>query len=177
MKRLCVFCGSAKGNSDRYIEQAKQVGEILANQKIGLVFGGGKVGIMGTIADAVLKNGGEVTGVIPKSLVGSEVAHHGITKLHIVDDMHSRKKMMYDLADAFLTLPGGMGTLDEMFEILTWAQLGLHKKPIYLLNEFGFYDSLMQYIRHSHTEGFIKNEHVQLITEIRNVTDIIHIKY
>lgn len=101
------------------------MGKLLAQQKIGLVYGGGKVGIMGAVANAVLKNGGSVTGVIPKSLVSAEVAHHEITQLHIVDDMHSRKKMMYDLSDAFLILPGGLGTLDEMFEILTWSQLGL----------------------------------------------------
>lgn len=177
MKRLCVFCGASNGNSDRYLNQARQVGEILVSQKIGLVFGGGKVGIMGAIANSVLKNGGEVTGVIPKSLVSAEVAHHEITKLHIVDDMHSRKKLMYDLSDAFLVLPGGMGTLDEMFEILTWSQLGLHKKNIYILNEFGFYDSLLHYIEHSHNEGFIKKEHLQLINEIKKVEDVLNIKY
>lgn len=177
MKRLCVFCGAANGNSDRYVLQAKYVGEILAGQKIGLVFGGGKVGIMGTVADTVLKNGGEVIGVIPKSLVSAEVAHHEVTQLHIVEDMHSRKKLMYDLSDAFLILPGGMGTLDEMFEILTWSQLGLHKKPIYILNEFGFYDSLLQYLRHSSDEGFIKKEHLQLINEIKKVEDVLNIKF
>lgn len=177
MKRLCVFCGASNGNSDRYLNQAKQVGQLLASQKIGLVFGGGKVGVMGAIANAVLENGGDVVGVIPKSLVEFEVAHHNVTKLHIVEDMHERKKMMYDFSNAFLILPGGMGTLDEMFEILTWSQLGLHKKNIYILNEFGFYDSLLQYIEHSHSEGFIKKEHLQLINEIKKVEDVLNIKY
>ncbi len=171
MKRLCIFCGSANGNSEKYIEQARAIGKLIANQNVGLVYGGGKVGIMGAVANSVLENKGEVIGVIPKSLVTAEVAHHEVTQLHIVDDMHSRKKMMYDLSDAFLILPGGMGTLDEMFEILTWSQLGLHRKPIYILNEFGFYDSLLDYIRHSHSEGFIKKEHLGLINEIKNVED------
>lgn len=177
MKRLCIFCGAANGNSDQYLRQARQVGEILAQKKFGLVYGGGKVGIMGAVANAVLKNGGEVIGVIPHSLVSAEVAHHEVTKLHIVPDMHSRKKMMYDLSDAFLILPGGMGTLDEMFEILTWSQLGLHAKPIYILNEFGFYDSLLNYIQHSHSEGFIKKEHLQLINEIKKAEDVLKITF
>ncbi len=177
MKRLCVFCGSAKGNSERYIKQARQVGELLAKNNIGLVFGGGKVGIMGAIADSVMAGNGHVIGVIPESLVSAEVAHHEISKLHIVSDMHARKKMMYELSNAFLVLPGGMGTLDEMFEILTWSQLGLHKKAIYILNEFGFYDSLLQYVRHSNAEGFIRDEHLQLITEIKSVADISSINY
>ena len=177
MKRLCVFCGSAKGNSERYVKQARQLGELLAKENVGLVFGGGKVGIMGAIADAVLGSGGDVTGVIPESLVSAEVAHHEITKLHIVTDMHARKKMMYELSHAFLVLPGGMGTLDEMFEILTWSQLGLHKKAIYILNEFGFYDSLLQYVRHSNAEGFIRDEHMRLIIEITRMSDVSKIDY
>ena len=177
MKKLCVFCGSAGGRSERYIEQAKKVGALLAKQNIELVFGGGKVGIMGALADAVLLNGGQVTGVIPESLVSAEVAHREITQLHIVADMHTRKKMMYDLSDAFLIMPGGMGTLDEMFEILTWSQLGLHKKPISILNEFGFYDSLLQYIRHSHTEGFIRAEHLSLVNEIKTFDQIADLSF
>lgn len=177
MKRLCVFCGSANGHSERYLEQARLVGAALADQKTGLVFGGGKVGIMGAIADSVLKSGGEVIGVIPESLVSAEVAHHQITRLHIVPDMHSRKKMMYDLSDAFLVLPGGMGTLDEMFEILTWSQLGLHQKPVYILNTFGFYDSLLEYLQHSHSEGFIKKEHLALLTELKTLSELVRIQY
>lgn len=172
MKRLCVFCGSAKGNSNIYVEQAKKVGEFLAKSKIGLVYGGGNVGIMGILADTVMANDGDVTGVIPKSLLEREVAHQKITKLHVVEGMHERKRMMYDFSDSFLVLPGGMGTLDEMFEILTWSQLKLHTKPIYLLNEFGFYDHLLKYIEHSHTEGFIKKEHTDLIRVLNKIEDI-----
>ena len=176
MKRICVFCGSANGNSDKYLIQAKKVGQIIAQQKFGLVYGGATIGVMGAIANAVLENAGHVVGVIPKNLVEFEVAHYKVTKLHIVEDMHERKKMMYDFSDAFLVLPGGMGTLDEMFEILTWSQLKLHTKPIYILNEFGFYDSLLAYIKHSHEEGFIKKEHLALINELKTVSDILSIK-
>jgi uncharacterized protein (TIGR00730 family) len=171
-KKLCVFCGSAQGNSERYVQQAQKVGELLASLNVGLVYGGATVGVMGAIADSVLSHGGHVIGVIPKSLVEYEVAHYKVSKLHIVEGMHERKKMMYDFSDAFLVLPGGMGTLDEMFEILTWSQLKLHSKPIYILNEFGFYDHLLKYIQHSHEEGFIKKEHLNLIKELKSVEDI-----
>ena len=171
-KKLCVFCGSAQGNSERYVQQAQKVGELLASLNVGLVYGGATVGVMGAIADSVLSHGGHVIGVIPKSLVEYEVAHYKVSKLHIVEGMHERKKMMYDFSDAFLVLPGGMGTLDEMFEILTWSQLKLHSKPIYILNEFGFYDHLLKYIQHSHEEGFIKKEHLNLIKELKSVEDV-----
>ncbi|MEK6628570.1 MAG: TIGR00730 family Rossman fold protein [Bdellovibrionota bacterium] len=181
MKRLCVFCGSAKGsnqeNSNRYIEQAIKVGELIAGQKIGLVYGGATIGVMGALANAVLEKGGDVIGVIPKSLIEHEIAHYKVTKLHIVEDMHERKRMMYDFSDAFLVLPGGMGTLDEMFEIITWSQLKLHSKPIYILNEFGFYDSLLEYIRHSHNEGFIKKEHLGLLQELKKAEDVLSIRF
>ncbi len=181
MKRLCVFCGSARGsnkeNPNRYIDQAKKVGELIASQKIGLVYGGATIGVMGTLANAVLEKGGDVVGVIPKSLIEHEIAHYKVTKLHIVEDMHERKRMMYDFSDAFLVLPGGMGTLDEMFEIVTWSQLKLHSKPIYILNEFGFYDSLLEYIRHSHNEGFIKKEHLQILIELKKAEDVLSIKF
>lgn len=172
MKRLCVFCGSANGKSSEYLELAKKTGKIIGQQEWGLVYGGGKVGLMGAVADAVLANGSPVTGVIPGHLVSDEVAHRGVTELHIVKDMHERKKMMYDLSDAFLVLPGGMGTLDEMFEILTWSQLKLHTKPIYLLNEFGFYNSLLNYVAHSYQQGFIRKEHVDLIQVLTNHEDL-----
>jgi uncharacterized protein (TIGR00730 family) len=171
-KRLCIFCGSASGNSPKYIEQAENVGRILVSRGIGLVYGGATVGVMGAVANSVLAGGGEVLGVIPKNLVEYEVAHYKVTKLHIVGSMHERKKMMYDLSDAFLILPGGMGTLDEMFEILTWSQLKLHNKPIYLLNEFGFYDSLLSYVRHSHDEGFIKSPHLDLIRVLKSSAEL-----
>lgn len=173
MKRLCVFCGSAPGNSEKYIQQAKKIGLLMAQNQIGLVYGGGNVGIMGALADAVMAGLGEVIGVIPKILVDYEVAHQHLTKLHIVEDMHERKRMMYDFSDAFLILPGGMGTLDEMFEILTWSQLKLHNKPIYILNEFGFYDHLLKYIEHSQNEGFIKKEHANLIRVLESSDEIL----
>lgn len=176
-KNLCVFCGSASGNSEQYVQQAKKVGELIASQNVGLVYGGATVGVMGTIADAVLSKGGHVIGVIPKSLVEYEVAHYKVTKLHIVDGMHERKKIMYDFSNAFLVLPGGMGTLDEMFEILTWSQLKLHNKPIYILNEFGFYDHLLMYIKHSHEQGFIRKEHMSLIRELKTPEDVLKIEY
>lgn len=168
MKKLCVFCGSAAGNHPKYVELGTEIGEMLVKNKTGLVYGGASIGLMGAIADSVLKNGGEVIGVIPKALVDYEVAHSGLSKLFVVDDMHQRKKLMYDNADAFLTLPGGMGTLDEMFEVLTWTQLKYHQKPSYILNFEGFYDSLLSYLRHSTTEGFIKGEHLHLLKELRS---------
>jgi len=136
---------------------------MLVANGVGLVYGGATVGVMGALADAVLNGKGEVLGVIPECLIEKEVAHYKVTQLHIVKTMHDRKKMMYDLSDAFLVIPGGMGTLDEMFEVLTWSQLKLHSKPIYLLNEFGFYDALLSYLQHSHEQGFIRAEHMQLL--------------
>lgn len=162
MKRICVFCGSSKGNSEKYMQLAEKVGQAIAHKKQGLVYGGGNVGLMGAVANAAAQNGSEVVGVIPKCLMTREMAHFEISKLHVVEDMHERKRMMYDFSDAFLIVPGGMGTLDEMFEITTWAQLGLHKKPIYVLNEFGFFDHLIQFIQHSHKEGFIRDQHLEL---------------
>jgi uncharacterized protein (TIGR00730 family) len=169
MKRLCVFCGSSNGRDPQYLDLAKTAGNMIADNGWGLVYGGGKVGLMGMIADTVLAKKLDVIGVIPKSLVSAEVAHHGLTALHVVGSMHERKKLMYDLSDAFLILPGGMGTLDEMFEIITWAQLKYHHKPIYILNEFGFYDSLLKFVNHSSDEGFIKKEHLQLFKVIEKV--------
>lgn len=181
MKKLCIFCGASSGRTtdgkNLYTDQAKQVGEILATTRRTLVYGGGRVGVMGVLADAVLQHGGQVIGVIPESLMTHEIGHSGVSQLYVVPDMHSRKKMMYDLSDAFLVLPGGMGTLDEMFEILTWAQLGFHQKPIYLLNDTGFYDHLLKYIAHSSAEGFIKPEHTKLIRELKTTKSITDIQY
>lgn len=145
------------------------IGELLVKHNIGLVYGGASIGVMGAIADSVMRNGGYAVGVIPQSLVDYEVAHAGLSELHVVDGMHQRKKLMYDLSDAFLTLPGGMGTLDEMFEVLTWTQLKYHTKESYILNFGGFYDSLLSYLRASHDEGFIKGEHLALLKEIKDV--------
>jgi len=168
MKKLCVFCGSAEGNSPAYLEMAKNLGKVMAQNNVGLVYGGASIGVMGAIADSVLANGGVVIGVIPKTLVDYEIAHKDLTELHVVEDMHQRKKMMYDRSDAFLSLPGGMGTLDEMFEILTWSQLKLHSKRCFIYNFQGFYDSLLAYLNHSHNEGFIKGQHLSMLEEIKD---------
>ncbi|MGZ3788975.1 MAG: LOG family protein [Bacteriovorax sp.] len=172
MKRLCVFCGSAEGFSPVYLEMAKQLGELMAKNNVGLVYGGATIGVMGAIADSVLSHGGVVIGVIPKTLVDYEIAHKGLTELHVVEGMHERKKMMYDLSDAFLSLPGGMGTLDEMFEILTWSQLKIHSKPCFLYNFQGFFDSLLSYLGHAHKEGFIKPQHLAMLEEIPDATKL-----
>jgi uncharacterized protein (TIGR00730 family) len=156
MKRVCVFCGSRLGTSPAYVEAARSLGRLLAAQGLGLVFGGGHIGLMGAIADTVLAAGGEVIGVIPQGLVDRELAHTGCTALHVTQTMHDRKALMADLSDAFVALPGGCGTLDETFEILTWAQLGLHTKPIGLLNVDGFFDGLLAYLEHTVRQGFIK---------------------
>lgn len=173
MKKLCVFCGSADGLSPFYLEMAKRVGLLMAQNKIALVYGGASIGVMGAIADAVLLNGGVVIGVIPKTLVSYEIAHKNLTELHVVEDMHQRKKMMYDRSDAFLSLPGGMGTLDEMFEILTWSQLKIHSKPCFIYNTKGFYDSLLGFLKHSNQEGFIKDQHLTLLTEITDEASLL----
>lgn len=172
MKKLCVFCGSASGNHPKYVELGKIIGEMLVKNNVALVYGGASIGLMGAIADSVLSNGGKVIGVIPKALVDYEVAHEGLSELFVVDNMHQRKQLMYDNADAFLSLPGGMGTLDEMFEVLTWTQLKYHQKPSYILNFEGFYDSLLSYLKHSNAEGFVKNEHLDLLTELKNINEL-----
>lgn len=172
IKSLCVFCGSAPGQSPKYVEMARKLGEWLAKNEITLVYGGATIGVMGAVADGVMNGGGKVIGVIPQSLVDYEIAHPGLTELHVVSGMHERKAMMYNLSDAFVSLPGGMGTLDEMFEILTWAQLKYHNKPCYLFNFDGFFDSLLAYLHHAHNEGFIKNEHMKLLKEIKKIEDL-----
>jgi uncharacterized protein (TIGR00730 family) len=173
MKKLCVFCGSADGLSPAYLEMASNLGRMMAQKEVALVYGGASIGMMGAIADAVLAHGGTVIGVIPKTLMEYEIAHKGLTELHIVDDMHQRKKLMYDNSDAFLSLPGGMGTLDEMFEILTWSQLKIHNKRCSIYNFLGFYDSLLAYLEHSHKEGFIKLQHLAMLEKINNETELI----
>ncbi|MDD4976405.1 MAG: TIGR00730 family Rossman fold protein [Bacteriovorax sp.] len=175
MKKLCVFCGSADGSSPAYLEMAMSLGKMMAQKEIALVYGGASIGVMGAIADSVLAHGGAVIGVIPKTLVDYEIAHKGLTELHIVDDMHQRKKLMYDKSDAFLSLPGGMGTLDEMFEILTWSQLKIHSKRCFIYNFLGFYDSLLAYLDHSHKEGFIKAQHLSMLEEIKDEAGLLSV--
>ncbi len=159
MKRLCVFCGSSVGANPAHAEAATTMGTLLAHRGIGLVYGGGNVGLMGVIADAALAVGGEVIGVIPQALADREVAHHGVTELRIVDSMHTRKAMMADLSDAFVAMPGGVGTFEEFFEAITWTQLGLHRKPCGLLNVAGFYTPLAFFIDQAVSDGFIKPVH------------------
>jgi uncharacterized protein (TIGR00730 family) len=155
MKRVCVFCGANAGRREEYRSAARLLAGALARRGLGLVYGGGNVGLMGTLADEMLQAGGEVIGVIPRRLVDREVAHRGLTELRIVDTMHQRKAMMNDLSDAFIALPGGYGTLEEFFEILTWSQLGIHRKPSGLLNVLGYYDSLLAMLDHAVTEQFL----------------------
>lgn len=158
MKRVCVYCGSRHGKRPAYTAAAQTLGRELAQSGRSLVYGGGNVGLMGVVADAVLEAGGEVIGVIPWPMVTRELAHHGVTKLHVVSSMHERKALMAQLADGFIALPGGVGTLEELFEIWTWAQLGIHQKPLGLLNTDGFYSSLVAFLDHLTAEDFVTPE-------------------
>lgn len=159
MKSVCVFCGSSPGNHPRYLETARALGSLLARRGCTLVYGGGRVGLMGALADAALQAGGRVVGVIPQLLLDKEAGHDGLTELHVVQTMAQRKQMMGDLSDAFLTLPGGIGTMDELFEAWTWTQLDLHRKPCGLLNQAGYYDSLIAFIDRCQAEGFLRPRH------------------
>ncbi|ULQ58288.1 TIGR00730 family Rossman fold protein [Flavihumibacter rivuli] len=155
VQAIAVFCGSQSGNNPIFTQHTADLGKLLAMLKIKLVYGGGKKGLMGAIADAVLLHGGEVMGVIPKILTEWEQQHEGLTELAVVPDMHTRKKMMYEMSDAAIILPGGFGTMDELFEMLTWNQLKIHDKKIYLLNSAGYYNSLVQFLKKSEKEGFL----------------------
>lgn len=158
MRRVCVFCGSSAGARPAYAEAARTLGAMLAAQGLGLVYGGANVGLMKIVADAALAGGGEVIGVIPESLMARELGHPGLTALHVVASMHARKALMADHADAFIALPGGFGTFEEFFEVVTWTQLGLHAKPCGLLNVEGFYDPLLRFVDHATAERFVKPE-------------------
>lgn len=164
LRRVCVFCGSSVGAHPEYARAARDVGTLLAKESVGLVYGGARTGLMGEIADAVLRAGGEVIGVIPEHLQAREIAHTGLSELRIVETMHERKAMMADLADAFIGLPGGLGTLEEFFEVATWNQLGIHAKPTVLLNVRGYYDLLERFLGHAVAEGFLREEHGALIS-------------
>jgi uncharacterized protein (TIGR00730 family) len=163
MKRICIFCGSNHGMGPAYDRAAHEIGVALVERGLGLVYGGGNVGLMGVIADAVLARGGNAVGVIPQALVDKELAHHGLTELHVVRSMHERKALMAELADAFIALPGGYGTLEEFCEIITWTQLGLHHKPSGLLNVEGYYDPFLAQIENAVKTGFIRKEYRSLI--------------
>jgi hypothetical protein len=168
MRRVCVFCGSSQGARACYADAARALGTVLARRQIGLVYGGGRVGLMGVLADTVLAAGGEVVGVIPEAMVPKELAHEGLTGLHIVGSMHERKACMAELADAFVALPGGYGTFEEFCEIVTWAQLGLHRKPCGLLNVDGYYDRLLALFDHAVAEQFVRPAHRSLVLEERD---------
>jgi uncharacterized protein (TIGR00730 family) len=163
MRRVCVFCGSKCGNGTLYSTAARTFAECLVRRGLGLVYGGGDIGLMGILADTMLALKREVIGVIPKLLEAKEVAHHGITELHVVDSMHTRKALMADKSDAFVALPGGYGTADELFEILTWRQLGIHDKPIGILNVAGFFDPFLLWLDRMETEGFLNPKNRQLL--------------
>lgn len=163
MKRLCVFCGSKAGTNPHYVAEAERLAELIVERGYGLVFGGGSVGLMGTIADRVLDRGGEVVGVIPTSLARKELLHPGVADMRVVGSMHERKALMAELADGFVAMPGGYGTFEELFEVITWAQLGLHGKSIGLLNVAGYFDPLVRLIDHAIQEGFIAPQHRELV--------------
>lgn len=165
MKHICVFCGSNQGAKPGYKAAAQSLGQALVKRGWGLVYGGGNVGLMGTIADSVLAAGGSAIGVIPQALVDKELAHRGLTQLHIVGSMHERKAMMAELADGFIALPGGFGTFEEFCEVLTWAQLGFHQKPCGLLNIDGYYNTLITLFDHATTEQFVRPQHRSLVLE------------
>ena len=163
MKRLAIYCGSATPADPLYLEAARDVGRTLAERGIGVVYGGGRLGLMGAVADAALAAGGEVIGIIPQALVDAEVAHRDLTELHVVPGMHERKKAFTDLADGFVTIPGGTGTMDELWEALSWAQLGYHADPVGLLNTAGYYDPLIQFWERMGEVGFLRPQHRDLL--------------
>jgi uncharacterized protein (TIGR00730 family) len=173
MKNLCVYCGASTGFDPVYAEGARSLAKELVNNHIGLVYGGGKVGLMGIIADEVLRLGGEATGVIPQLLMDKEVGHTGLTRLHVVKDMHERKAMMADLSDGFIAMPGGIGTLEELFEVFTWSYLGLHSKPMGLLNTHGFYDGLIGFLRHTVSQGFLKQAQAAMLVHETHAGDLV----
>jgi len=172
IRRVCVFCGSNVGSDPAYRQAADQIGREIARRGWELVYGGGSVGLMGAVADAVLAAGGIVTGVIPQMLATKELLHTGATKMHIAPTMHARKAQMEELADAFIALPGGFGTFEELLEIITWAQLGIHAKPIGLVNTRGFYDGLTCFFDQAIAEGFIKHKHRELIVAAESPSEL-----
>jgi len=173
MNRLAVYCGSATPPDPRFVELARTTGAVLARRGIGVVYGGGRLGLMGALAEGALSAGGEVIGVIPEALAGAEVANHACTELHVVGTMHERKKAFTDLSDGFLTLPGGVGTMDELWEAVSWAQLGYHAKPVGLLNAFGFYEGLVEFYRHMGATGFVRPAHQGILVVAEELEELI----
>jgi uncharacterized protein (TIGR00730 family) len=173
MKGVCVFAGSSTGSRPEYRQHATELGRALAARGIGLVYGGARVGLMGVVADGVLASGGQVTGVIPAALVAKEIAHNGLSELRVVASMHERKATMADLSGAFIALPGGWGTWEEFFEVLTWGQLGLHRKACGLLNVRGYFDLLLAFVKHSFDEGFVRREYGSMISVSDSPEDLL----
>jgi hypothetical protein len=163
MRRICVYCGSSPGRRPEYAEAARSLATALAKREIGLVYGGASIGIMGELANTVLEERGEVIGVMPQALVDKEVSHKGLTELRVVNSMHERKAMMAELSDGFIALPGGLGTLEELFEVLTWSQLGFHSKPIALLNSVHYFDHLLRFMDLTVDEGFVRKPHRDML--------------
>lgn len=174
MKRVCVFCGSQAGNDPSYVATARAAAETIVRAGYGIVYGGGSIGLMGIVADAALLSGGEVIGVIPEALARAEVAHEDLTELHVVKTMHERKALMNDLSDAFVALPGGFGTMDELCEMLSWRQLRIHDKPIGLLNQRGYYDALLALFDSMLREGFIGPQTRRLFVDAQSVDELLH---
>lgn len=173
LRRLAVYCGSATPADPAYIALAKSVGQLLAQRGIGIVYGGGRLGLMGALADAALAAGGEVVGVIPEALVDAELAHMGLSTLEVVTTMHARKARFTELSDGFVTLPGGVGTMDELWEAVSWAQLGYHAKPVGLLNAGGFFDHLLAFNRHMIEIGFVRIAHAGIIIERADIDSLL----
>lgn len=173
LKRICVFCGSSLGKEEQYKSRAKELGKVIALSDIELVYGAGNVGLMGEIARSVLENKGRVIGIIPKKIY-EKVEHVELSELHIVDGMHERKAMMYELADAFIALPGGIGTIEELSEVFTWKQLGYHSKPVGILNISGYYDKFLAFLEHMTSEGFLKEAHYNMLIVDNNPLQLIN---
>jgi uncharacterized protein (TIGR00730 family) len=173
VRRLCVFCGSSPGARPAYGEAAEELGRLLVEEGIGLVYGGGQVGLMGRLADAVLSAGGEITGVLPRALVAKEIGHPGLSDLRVVGSMHERKALMADLSDGFVALPGGLGTVEELFEVYTWSQLGLHQKPCALLDVDGYYEGIATFLSHAVEERFLRDDHRDMLIVAREPRTLI----
>lgn len=173
VRSVCVFCGSRTGDRPVYAERTRELGRAMARRGLGLVYGAGNVGLMGVLADATLTAGGQVIGVIPQMLVDRELAHRGITELRIVGSMHERKALMAELSDAFVALPGGLGTYEELYEVLTWAQLGIHHKPCGCLNVVGYFDPLVRLLNHAVSEGFLQAQQRQLFVSTGNAQELL----
>ena len=171
--RVCVYAGSNPGSDPAYADGARALAEELAARGTGLVFGGGKVGLMGVVADTILAAGGEAIGVMPQALIDREIGHPGLTELRVVDSMHERKAVMADLADAFVALPGGIGTLEELIEVYTWSQLGIHEKPCGVLNVRGYYDHLATFLDHAVSEGFLRAQHRAVLTVAEDPAELL----